>query len=127
MRFEVAAAFTVGVLLPVLETVRRGLGHWEIHATTMLEDYLGGAFLLLAGLAVRQGAAFANPLLLTAWAGVSSMMTISLISQVEDTVRAVELEPNNNLVLGFKLLLWATCVVALIRSFRVVQEDDGPG
>ena len=122
MRFEVAAAFTVGVLLPVLETVRRGIGHWAIHATTMLEDYLGGAFLLLAGLAVRQGAAFANPMLLTAWAGVSSMMTISLISQVEDTVRAVELEPNNNLVLGFKLLLWATCMVALIRSFRVVQR-----
>ena len=51
MRFEVAAAFTVGLLLPVLETIRRGLGYWRVEATTMLEDYLGGALLVLAGLA----------------------------------------------------------------------------
>jgi hypothetical protein len=30
MRFEVAAGFFVGLLLPVLETARRGLGHWAV-------------------------------------------------------------------------------------------------
>jgi hypothetical protein len=60
----------------------------------MMEDYLAGALLLLAGLAARRGAAYSGPLLLTAWAGVSSMMMISLISQCgaqfqADTLRNV--------------------------------------
>ena len=42
MRYEISAAFAVGVLLPLLETIRRGFGHWAVHTTTMLEDYLGG-------------------------------------------------------------------------------------
>ena len=46
MRFEVIAAFVIGALLPVLETVRRGIGHWAINFTTMFEDYVGGALLL---------------------------------------------------------------------------------
>jgi hypothetical protein len=122
MRFEIAAAFVVGVLLPALETIRRGIGYWAIDATTMMEDYLAGALLLVAGLAARRGAAYSGPLLLTAWAGVSSMMMISLISQIEDTIRAVEIEPHNTVVLSFKLILCATCLTGLIRSFRAVRD-----
>ena len=124
MRFEVSAAFCIGVLLPVLETVRRGFGHWSVEATTMLEDYLAGAFLIVAGLAAAREATFARPLLLAVWAGVSAMMSISLVSQIEETVRAIDLEPNNSLVLLFKTLLWVTCVVALLLSFRQVQRSD---
>ena len=47
MRFEVIAAFVVGVLLPVMETGRRGIGHWAVEFTTMFEDYVAGALLLL--------------------------------------------------------------------------------
>jgi hypothetical protein len=120
LRFEIVAAFVLGVLLPVLETVRRGIGHWAVEATTMLEDYLAGAVLLVAGVAALRGAKFANALLLAAWSGVASMMTLSLISQVEDTVRAVDLEPFNSVVLGFKLLLWVTSSAALVQAFRLV-------
>ncbi len=42
MRFEIVAAFTIGALLPVLETLRRGISHWLVNATTMFEDYVGG-------------------------------------------------------------------------------------
>jgi hypothetical protein len=120
--FETTAALVIGVLLPLLETMRRGLGYWAVNATTMLEDYLAGAVLLVAGVAARRGARFAAPLLLAAWAGVSTMMTLSLVGQIEATVRAVELEPNNGVVLMFKVLLWATSAVALVRSFRAVQS-----
>jgi hypothetical protein len=123
VRFEVSAAFCVGVLLPVLETVRRGFGHWAIEATTMLEDYLAGGLLVAAGLAAWREATFAKPLLLAVWAGVAAMMSISLVSQIEDTIRAVELEPNNSIVLLFKVLLWVTCISALLRSFRQVQRS----
>jgi hypothetical protein len=124
MRFEVISAFAIGILLPLLETVRRGIGYWAIEATTMLEDYLAGSLLLMAAFSASRGAAFAGPLLLTAWASVSSMMTTSLVSQIEDTVRAVDLEPHNGVVLVVKLLLWAICLGALVRSFRGVQRAE---
>ena len=122
MRFEVAAAFAIGALLPVLETFRRGFAHWAIDATTMLEDYLGGGVLILAGLCAMRSAACSGRFLIAAWAAVSGMMTISLISQIEDTLRAVDLEPGNGLVLVVKLALWLTCATALVRSFRSVKE-----
>jgi hypothetical protein len=122
MRFEVVAAFAIGLLLPMLETARRGMGHWAIETTTMLEDYLAGAVLLLAGYCAIRRTPFAGRLLLAAWAGVAGMMLLSLIGQIEVTLRAAELEPHNGVVLVVKLALWATCVTALVRSFRSVKE-----
>ena len=121
MRFEVGAAFLLGVLLPLLETVRRGFGHWRVEATTMLEDYLAGAVLLAAGALALRGARSAAALLLAAWAGVGTMMTISFVAQVEETLRAVDLEPHNGVVLVVKLALWLVCAVAFVRSFRAVN------
>ena len=123
MRFEVVAAVAIGLLLPILETARRGIGHWAIETTTMLEDYLGGGVLLLAAYCASRHTSFAGRLLLAAWAGVSWMMTLSLIDQVEVTLRATDLEPHNGVVLVVKLALWATCVTALVRSFRSVRES----
>ena len=121
MRFEVAAAFAIGLLLPALETLRRGLAYWSVDATTMLEDYLAGALLLVAAVASLRRVAFAAPLLLTAWAAVSYMMLVSLVSQVEDTVRAVDLEPNNEVILCGKLMICAVCLAGLAMSFRAVR------
>ena len=118
--FEVWAAFVVGALLPMLETFRRGLGFWVVDVTTMLEDYVAGALLLVAAVAAQRGAAFAPALLLTAWAAVTSMMSVSVWDQVETAVRGVDLEPGHGMVLCVKLLLWATCLAALVRSFRAV-------
>jgi len=47
MRFEVAAAFIMGALIPVLETIRRGFSYWTIEFTTMFEDCFAGALLLI--------------------------------------------------------------------------------
>jgi hypothetical protein len=118
----VLAAWAVGILLPLLETCRRGFGTWRVEATTMLEDYLAGAVLLLAAFAATRAMAYAGRLLLAAWAGVGTMMTISLCSQVEETIRAVDLEPHNGVVLGFKALLWAVSLVALTGSFRAAAR-----
>jgi hypothetical protein len=46
VRFDVVAAILLGILLPTLETVRRGIGHWSVSFTTMFEDYLAGAALI---------------------------------------------------------------------------------
>jgi putative cell wall-binding protein len=123
VRFETAAAIAIGLLLPVLETLRRGLIHWTIDSTTMLEDYLAGLLLLTAAVATLHKRPIAAVLMLMVWSGVTFMMTLSLISQIEDTLRATDLERDNSLVLTVKLLLWGTCALALKGSFQQLRRS----
>jgi hypothetical protein len=118
MRFEVIAAFVLGVLMPVLETARRGITHWTVDFTTMFEDYLGGALLLIGAWAVYRAKSWSAIFLVLAWASISGGMTISFVSQLEDTIRQTVTEPNNAVVVSVKFLLWVTCVTALTLSFR---------
>ena len=118
MRFEVIAAFIVEALLPVLETARRGISHWAVDFTTMFEDYLGGALLLIGAWASYRARSWGAMFLLLAWASITGGMTISFVSQLEDTIRQTATEPHNALVVGVKFLLWATCITALVLSFR---------
>ena len=124
MRFEVAAAFALGILLPLLETGRRGIGHWKIDFTTMFEDYFAGAILLIAAFATQLDRRWGPLFPVVAWSGLTGMMTMSLISQVEDTLRGSVAEPYNPLVIIVKLLLWATCLFSLVLSFRRVQANE---
>jgi hypothetical protein len=118
MRFEARAAVAIGILLPVLETYRRGLGHWRVDFTTMFEDYLAGALLLTGAWAAYRHWSSRTAFLLTAWAWATGMMTISLVDQIELTIRGVDLEPRNTDVLIVKLLLFVVSAAALLRSFR---------
>src|SRR5688572_27771976 len=118
MRFETKAALAIGLLLPVLETYRRGVGHWRVEFTTMFEDYLAGLLLLAAAWAAYQRHRAETALLLTAWTWVTGMMTISFVDQLEVTLRGIDLEPQNTDVLVVKFLLLAVSLTALLRSFR---------
>lgn len=122
MRFEVIAAFIVGALLPVLETGRRGVSHWTVDFTTMFEDYLGGALLLIGGWVAYRAESWGATFLLLSWASITGGMTISFVPQLEDTIRQTAAEPNNAVVVSVKFLLWATCVTALVLFFRSVAR-----
>jgi len=125
VRVEIAAAFAIGVLLPVLETCRRGLCEWSVNFTTMFEDYLAGALLLVAGWASYRGRPFGAMFLVLAWAYVAGMMGGSFWGQFEETLRGTSTEPNNLLVVGFKGLLWSASVLSLVFSFqRASRERD---
>ncbi len=118
MRFEVAAAFAIGILLPVLETCRRGISHWTVDFTTMFEDYVAGALLLIGGWASYRGWSKGTLFLVLAWAYVTGMIGGSFWSQLEETLRGTSAEPHNLMVVIVKLLLWGTAVVSLVLSFR---------
>ena len=118
MRFEIIAAFVIGVLLPVLETARRGIGHWAINFTTMFEDYLGGALLLIGAWAAYRAKSWGAMFLALAWGAISGLMTTSFIAQVEATLRGTATEPHNLVVVLVKFLLWTICVVSVVLSFR---------
>ena len=118
MRFEVVAAFVVGILLPMLETGRRGISHWAVNFTTMFEDYLAGALLLVGAWASYRGRSWGSTFLVLAWASFFGLMDSSFLGQLEDTLRGTASEANNLLVVLVKFLLWATCVTGLVLSFR---------
>jgi hypothetical protein len=118
LRFEVAAAFVIGILLPVLETCRRGIGYWLVDFTTMFEDYVAGALLLVGGWAVHNGRRWGSVFLVLAWAYFTGLMSSSFWSQLEETVRQTATESNNFLVVIVKFILWSVCVSSLCLSFR---------
>ena len=88
MRFEVKAAVVIGLLLPLLETCRRGLSEWAINFTTMFTDYLAGALLLYRCVGYKSRR-WGELFLVVAWAWVTSMMSYSLLDQVESTLRNI--------------------------------------
>ena len=118
MRFEAKAALAVGILLPVLETCRRGLDEWGIDFTTMITDYFGGALLLVAARAAYKDRRWAGPFLLLSWGWVAGMLINSFADQLEGTFRGTIDEPHNALVLAVKLLLSAIAAAALVACFR---------
>jgi biotin transporter BioY len=122
MRFEIIAAFVIGVLLPLLETARRGISHWAINFTTMFEDYLAGALLLVGGWAAYRSKSWGSVFLVLAWAYFSGLMTSSFVGQLEETLRQNVSESNNLLVVVVKLLLWSVCVVSLVLSLRTATR-----
>ena len=124
MRFEQKSAVAVGILLPILETYRRGLGEWRVDFTTMFEDYLACALLLFGAWAAMRHRSLGARLLLVAWAWVTGMMTISSIDQVEVTVGGADLEPRNTDVLMVKALLLPVSTMSLIKAFRSAGQSD---
>ena len=123
MRFEVRADLVIGILLPVLETYRRGFRYWRIEFTTMFEDYFAGALLLVAAWGALRTRVWARDALVMAWAWVTGMMTTSLVSQIEDTLREGSPEPDNALVIGVKTALFAVSAWALISTLRSRGRD----
>jgi hypothetical protein len=118
VRFDVVAAILLGILLPTLETIRRGIGYWSVNFTTMFEDYLAGVALMVCAVGAMRGARWAPLSLLIVWSGVTSMMLLSTVSQVERHFWGVDPEPRSGVVLCAKLLLLIVCVAALIKSAR---------
>jgi hypothetical protein len=108
----------------VLETVRRGFGHWAVNFTTMFEDYVAGIGLLVAAVATLRGAAWARTWMVIMWSGVMFMMLISTVSQVEKQLTG-ELEPRSGVVLVVKVLLWLASAWALWSAVRAAKPSRG--
>lgn len=116
------AAVLVGLLFPGLETMRRGFSHWAVDFTTMFEDYLAGALLLVGAVAAWRGARWAVPFLAVAWAYATGMMGGSFFHPLEGWLRGAPGEPGDEIVLVVKALLWATCAISTARVLFAVSR-----
>ncbi|MTV39589.1 hypothetical protein [Duganella radicis] len=118
MRFEVRAAFVMGVALPALETIRRGINFDNIPA--YLDDYLIGAFLLYAARAVVRGSPRGKVLLVAAWAMLCGGFFGSFLYQVRSTAATDVSGFSNGFVIVVKGSLYLLAIAALVRSIDAV-------
>lgn len=124
-RFAVPVAAILGLLFPVLETLRRGLGAWLEKPVTLLEDYVAGALLLCAAWALARQARGAWVLMLAAAAYTTGMMSSSFWNQLEAQIRGEAWEANQGLVLVFKAFLWGLPLAVSLVAAKVLAEPLG--
>lgn len=122
-RFAVISAAMLGVLFPLLETLRRGLGAWLTTPVTLLEDYIAGALLLWAAVFLAQGRASGWVVMLAGAAYTTGMMFSSFWKQVEAQLTGETWEDNQGVVIAFKLLLWGVPLILTILSARMVLRE----
>lgn len=122
-RFVVITATILGILFPLLETLRRGFGAWLHTPATMLQDYVAGGLLLAAVAAVLTGWRLAWPTMLAACAYATGMMSSSFWSQLEAQMTGVSWEANQTLVVAVKSLLWGFPLAMTVLSATIVGSQ----
>lgn len=120
------AALALGLLFPGLETMRRGFHHWAVDFTTMFEDYLAGALLLAGALAAWRRTRWGLPVLAAAWAYTTGMMGGSFWHPLEETIRGIDAEPGNEIVIAVKAVLWSTCAISTARCLHALSRAVRP-
>jgi hypothetical protein len=116
MRFEVAAAYGMGIGLPLLEALRRRTDFEPFHA--YVDDFIAGALLLHAAQAVTRGKRSGPVLLAVAWAVLCGGLYGSFFWQLVSTeARDVGGLPNAAVV-AVKGALWAIALAGLVLASR---------
>jgi hypothetical protein len=119
MRFEVAAAWAMGIALPLLETIRRGANFSNIPG--YVDDYLVGAFLLYAARAVTRRESGGPVLLVAAWAILCGGFYSSFFGQIRFAATPDVSGYPNALVIAVKGCLYAVAIAALVRAIRAAR------
>ena len=115
-RFEVLAAFVLGVALPVLEICRRRMDFSDIPG--YIDDFIIGALLLLAARSVVRRRPYGRALLIAAWGILCGGLWSSFFGQVYNP-SAHDISGLNNLtVVLAKLVVYCVALVCLVLSIR---------
>ena len=116
MRFELIAAYAMGIALPVLETLRRRTNFETISG--YVDDFIAGGLLLYAARAVSRNQPSGPALLVAAWAVLCGGLYNSFFYQLErSAAHDISGLPNTTVVV-IKGVLYAIALVALVLSVR---------
>jgi hypothetical protein len=116
MRFEHAAAYAMGVGLPLLEVLRRRTNFSPLHA--YVDDLLAGALLLVAARAATHGRANADAWLAGAWGILCGGLYGSFFWQLERMHEVVVGGSAGAVVVAVKGILYAIAIAAFVCSLR---------
>ena len=123
MKIVTVLTYLMGVFLIVAETLRRGTEYWSIYATTIIEDYLAGALLLMAAVCWTKKSMVSTKLMPAAWAYTLGMMSTAFIGHLEAWMRGITIRPSHPHsdfdAVVIKGLIWGISLVCLIISLRV--------
>lgn len=115
-RFEVVAAYCLGIALPVLEVCRRRADFSNIPG--YLDDFIVGALLVFAARAAVRERPFSRPLLAAAWGVLCGGLWSSFFGQIYNANHNdVSGLPNLTVVL-LKLLVYCIAILCLVLSVR---------
>jgi uncharacterized membrane protein YdcZ (DUF606 family) len=124
MRFEVVAAYAMGIGLPLLEALRRKTNFEHFHS--YVDDFIAGALLLYAAHAVTRGRRNGPVLLAIAWAvlcgGLYGSFFWQLTSGESHDVGGL---PNTTVVV-IKGVLYAIALVGLVLASRSAIAKQEP-
>jgi hypothetical protein len=120
MRFEVIAAYAMGIALPVLETLRRRTNFETISG--YVDDFIAGGLLLYAARAVSRKQPSGSALLVAAWAVLCGGLYNSFFYQL-GAAHDVSGLPNATVV-EIKGILYEIALVALVLSVRSATRAD---
>ena len=123
MRFEVGAAYAMGVGLPLLEAMRRKTNFEYFHS--YIDDFIAGALLLYAAQAVTRGRTNGPVMLVVAWAVLCGGLYGSFFWQLSsDAAQDVGGLANSTVVL-IKGLLYAISLAGLYFASRFAIAKQG--
>lgn len=116
MRFEVAAAWAMGIGLPLLEALRRKTNFEHLHS--YVDDFIAGGLLLYAAHATTQARRNGPVLLVAAWAVLCGGLYGSFFWQLSsDATRDVGGLANATVVV-IKGVLYAIAIAGLVFACR---------
>ena len=123
MRFELAAAYAMGVALPVLEVLRRRTNFDTISG--YVDDFIAGGLLLYAARAVSRRKPSGPILLVTAWAVLCGGLYGSFFHQLESGASRDVSGVANATVVLIKGVLYAVALAGLGLAVRAAVPRKG--
>jgi len=125
MRFELIAAYAMGVALPLLETLRRRTNFETISG--YVDDFIAGGLLLYAARAVSRGKPSGPVLLVLAWAVLCGGLYGSFFHQIESGASQDVSGLANTTVVVIKGALYLIALTGLVLSTRAAIPRAGHG
>lgn len=116
MRFELAAAYVMGVALPALEVMRRRTNFDSI--SSYVDDFIAGGLLLYAARSVSRQKSSGPVLLVAAWAILCGGLYSSFFWQLERNIAQDVSGLANTTVVLVKGALYAIAITGLVLAVK---------
>jgi hypothetical protein len=126
MRFSRWLAIIGGILMPLLETIRRW-STWQESPAALFDDYLLGGFLLFGAWRVSKDTRRGQRFLAAAWAFACGLGYYSFFGQLDSVRRGIQdpapIAPK--WILLIKGIAWGLAILALVISLKRLPPDKG--
>ena len=119
MQFSRWLAIIGGILMPLLETIRRW-STWQESPAALFDDYLLGAFLLFGAWRVSKDTRSGQRFLAAAWAFACGLGYYSFFGQLDNVRHGVQ-DPApiaTKWILLIKGIAWGLAIIALVISLK---------